>query len=72
MNEVKYIVCYTDIDEEGLNVNGYTERFDNFVEAVTQYTLYCGVPKRSVILADVEKNQILQQYGYIGNSIVIS
>ncbi|GEM_PF-2934419 len=69
---VKYIVCYTDLDEDGQNANCITERFVNFTEAVSRYALFCGVPKRSVILADVENNKILQQFGYISNSIVIN
>ncbi|MBE6876093.1 MAG: hypothetical protein IJJ69_07460 [Oscillospiraceae bacterium] len=72
MNEVKYIVCYTIEEADGMNVTCVTERFDNFTEAVGRYTLFCGVPKRSVILADVENNKILQQFGYIQNSIVIN
>lgn len=70
--EMNYIVCYTDLDEDGVNVTCITERFDNFTEAVGRYALFCGVPKRSVLLADVKNNKILQQFGYIANSIVIS
>ncbi len=72
MNETKYIVCYTDVVDNGENVTCVTERFDNFTEAVSRYALFCGVPKRSVILADVENNKILQQFGYIQNHIVIN
>ena len=72
MTETKYIVCYTDIVDGGENVTCVTERFDNFTEAVSRYALFCGVPKRSVILADVENNKILQQFGFVQNSIVIS
>ena len=72
MNETKYIVCYTDVVDNGENVTCVTERFDNFTEAVSRYALFCGVPKRSVILADVENNKILQQFGYIQNNIVIN
>lgn len=72
MTETKYIVCYTQLEEDNVNVICMTERFDNFTEAVSRYALFCGVPKRSVILADVQNGKILQQFGYISNSMVIN
>ena len=71
MSETKYIVCYTDVDEDGQNVTCFTERFDNFTEAVSRYTLFCGAYKRSVTLSDVENGKVLEQFGFVGNSIVI-
>jgi len=63
MNETKYIVCYTEHDAEGTNVTCFTERFDNFTEAVGRYTLFCGAYKNSVVLADVENSKIIRQFG---------
>ncbi len=72
MNETKYIVSYTDLNEDGVNVTCLTERFDNFTEAVSRYALFCGVPKRCVILADVKNDKILQQFGFIGDNAIIN
>ena len=70
MNEVKYIVCYTENNDDNTTTTEYTERFDNFLNAVERYTLFCGA-KTSVVLADVVNNQILKQFSCVGGKSTI-
>lgn len=58
-----YIVCYTRNDKyENGTVLDYVEEFDDFAQAVQEYTLQCGCKCPSVVLADTDTKQILKQY----------
>jgi len=58
---VKYLLCYTEMYDNGGNTKVESEDFDDFADAVMRYTLMCA-GRDNVVLAETDGGTIIRQF----------
>ena len=58
---MKYLLCYTEVYDDGENTKVESEDFDDFADAVMRYTLMCA-GRDHVVLAETDGGTIIRQF----------